>query len=184
MGLFRKALRLYNQFTRPFHDVHVKIVDDLIYRPGLVLTNHVQFFHHKLRATYPLHDHYTRRAASYTTMSRRTSRQALKAAIVESDDSDVGTNGNAKSTAASKTKVAKRKATKAVLEEEHEAAAVVEDEAKPTKKRKTTKNKVEDTTPLAERTDISSLKKSMYIGAHVSSAGGRLRKFESFKLLD
>lgn len=42
------------------------------------------------------------------------------------------------------------------------------------KKRKTAKkeNKDEDMAPLAERTAVSSLKKAMYIGAHVSAAGG------------
>lgn len=42
--------------------------------------------------------------------------------------------------------------------------------AKVTKKRKTKKE--EDSTPLADRTDISSLKPAMHIGAHVSAAGG------------
>ncbi|KAF3762440.1 hypothetical protein M406DRAFT_25381, partial [Cryphonectria parasitica EP155] len=42
------------------------------------------------------------------------------------------------------------------------------------KKRKTAskKDKADDSAPLAERTAISSLKKNMYIGAHVSAAGG------------
>lgn len=40
------------------------------------------------------------------------------------------------------------------------------------KKRKTKKDKEEDMAPLAERTAVSSLKKAMYIGAHVSAAGG------------
>lgn len=42
------------------------------------------------------------------------------------------------------------------------------------KKRRTTKAKGEDTMPLADRTAVSSLKKAMYIGAHVSAAGGML----------
>ncbi|KAI1329565.1 xylose isomerase-like protein [Xylariaceae sp. FL0255] len=40
------------------------------------------------------------------------------------------------------------------------------------KKRKRTANKAQDEMPLAERTAIASLKKAMYIGAHVSGAGG------------
>jgi AP endonuclease-1 len=40
------------------------------------------------------------------------------------------------------------------------------------KKRKTASKKDEDTMPLAARTAISSLKRAMYIGAHVSGAGG------------
>ena len=43
------------------------------------------------------------------------------------------------------------------------------------KKRKTKgKDKDEDAMPLAERTAIAALKKPMYIGAHVSAAGGRI----------
>ncbi|KAJ3495136.1 hypothetical protein NLG97_g3608 [Lecanicillium saksenae] len=41
------------------------------------------------------------------------------------------------------------------------------------KKRKTGKTKEEDAMPLSDRTAVSSLKKAMYIGAHVSAAGGR-----------
>ncbi|PSR80807.1 xylose isomerase-like protein [Coniella lustricola] len=40
------------------------------------------------------------------------------------------------------------------------------------KKRKTQKEKEDDAVPLAERTAVGSLKKAMYIGAHVSAAGG------------
>ncbi|KAI1455639.1 AP endonuclease [Annulohypoxylon moriforme] len=43
---------------------------------------------------------------------------------------------------------------------------------KAAKKRKTAKGKVEDLVALAKRTVIDTLKKPMYIGAHVSSAGG------------
>ncbi|KAI1177544.1 apurinic/apyrimidinic endonuclease-like protein [Nemania sp. FL0916] len=71
----------------------------------------------------------------------------------------------------------KRKATaKAKVEEEDSAAE--EPKAAAPKKPRATKAKgkgkasAEDSTPLAERTAISSLKKAMYIGAHVSSAGG------------
>lgn len=46
-------------------------------------------------------------------------------------------------------------------------------EIKPAAKRqKTTKAKNQDTMPLAERTVVSTLKRAMYIGAHVSAAGG------------
>lgn len=46
-------------------------------------------------------------------------------------------------------------------------------EAKPApKKRKTAKEKEEDAMPLVERTAIEKLPKAMYIGAHVSAAGG------------
>ncbi|KAI0974429.1 xylose isomerase-like protein, partial [Xylaria arbuscula] len=76
----------------------------------------------------------------------------------------------------------KRKATvkakakaKAEEEEEEEDLAAEEPEAKKPRAAKTkakTKAKPEDDMPLAERTAIASLKKAMYIGAHVSSAGG------------
>lgn len=45
------------------------------------------------------------------------------------------------------------------------------EEEKPAKKPKT-KTGEEKNMPLAERTAVSSLKKAMYIGAHISSAGG------------
>lgn len=107
-------------------------------------------------------------------MSRRTTRQASQAATAVTKEVDIETNGNTESSPRiPQAKATKRKAAKAVVEEQQETeTAVVKDEAK-SKKRKTTKDKAEDAVPLAERTVISSLKKSMYIGAHVSSAGGR-----------
>lgn len=65
---------------------------------------------------------------------------------------------------ASKTGVSKRKVKAEADESEEETKS---------KKRKTVKGKSsEDMAPLAARTAISSLKKAMYIGAHVSGAGG------------
>ncbi|KAI0382053.1 AP endonuclease [Hypomontagnella monticulosa] len=67
----------------------------------------------------------------------------------------------------------KRKADKIIDEEDDEDVAPEEPKAQAGKKRKTAaKAKPENTMALAKRTVISSLKKSMYIGAHVSSAGG------------
>lgn len=43
------------------------------------------------------------------------------------------------------------------------------------KKRKTKEEKESEAMPLAARTAVGSLKKAMYIGAHVSGAGGTLR---------
>lgn len=79
-----------------------------------------------------------------------------------------------KTTAASK----KRKAAEeSEINEDHECDSHNEDakEEEPTpKKRKTTKkDKEDDMAPLAARTAVSSLKKAMYIGAHVSGAGGK-----------
>ena len=73
----------------------------------------------------------------------------------------------------------KRKAAPAPdYEAEEHASCAEEDEEErpqPAKKRKTAvKSKKEEgagAMPLAERTSVSSLKKAMYIGAHVSSAG-------------
>jgi AP endonuclease 1 len=55
--------------------------------------------------------------------------------------------------------------------------------AKTTKKRKT-KAKEENARPLAGRTDVSSLKPSMNIGAHVSAAGGVPHTFFPWSYLD
>lgn len=70
-----------------------------------------------------------------------------------------------------KTKGAISKAvTKRKAEPEAEIDAPAAAAAKTTKKRKTKKE--EDSTPLADRTAISSLTPAMHIGAHVSAAGG------------
>ncbi|KAL7629262.1 DNA-(apurinic or apyrimidinic site) lyase [Parahypoxylon ruwenzoriense] len=68
----------------------------------------------------------------------------------------------------------KRKAaqTKAEEDEEYEEEEPPAEEPKAGKKRKTAKTKPEDDMALAKRTSIDTLGKSMYIGAHVSSAGG------------
>jgi AP endonuclease-1 len=68
-----------------------------------------------------------------------------------------------------KTKATKRKTTPTEPELDGED---VENKKPAPKKRKTTKKDAEDTTPLAARTAATSLKRAMYIGAHVSSAGG------------
>ncbi|KAK3941579.1 xylose isomerase-like protein [Diplogelasinospora grovesii] len=106
-----------------------------------------------------------------------------------------GTRGK-KSTAIAKTEVEvvkKKVAAVAKPSTKRKAAAAVKDEAEsddderckhddedepeakkpPPKKRKTKAEKeAEDMVPLAARTAVSSLKKAMYIGAHVSGAGG------------
>ncbi|KAI0396085.1 xylose isomerase-like protein [Xylariaceae sp. FL0594] len=62
--------------------------------------------------------------------------------------------------------------TEAKVEDEDVVAATEDEPKAAPKKRRTAKTKTEDLAPLAERTAIESLKKAMYIGAHVSSAGG------------
>ncbi|KAI0196863.1 xylose isomerase-like protein [Astrocystis sublimbata] len=95
----------------------------------------------------------------------------------EDEEEDEPKPAKKRKTAATKTKTTPSKAEKeANLEPkvEDEDSAAEEHKAAVPKKRRTTKakGKDEDTMPLAERTAIASLKKAMYIGAHVSSAGG------------
>ncbi|OHE96966.1 apurinic endonuclease [Colletotrichum orchidophilum] len=119
-------------------------------------------------------------------MPPRTSARRKAQAVVETKVEETTTTKTkgAKSTtvAASKTKsmTAKKPAAKrkAASDDEHEScgSGAEEEEEKPAKKRKTTtakgKAKKEDDMPLADRTAVSSLKRAMYIGAHVSGAGG------------
>ncbi|KAI0889884.1 xylose isomerase-like protein [Annulohypoxylon maeteangense] len=74
--------------------------------------------------------------------------------------------GKAPAVTAQKGKAGKRKI------EDDEDDVEPTPEPKAAKKRKTAKGKVEDLVALATRTVIDTLKKPMYIGAHVSSAGG------------
>ncbi|GKT41973.1 DNA-(apurinic or apyrimidinic site) lyase 1 [Colletotrichum spaethianum] len=114
--------------------------------------------------------------------SARRKAQAVVETKVEETTTTTKTNGT-KSTAVaatkSKTTITKKPSTKrkAASDDEHEScgSCAEEEEEKPAKKRKTAakgKAKKEDDMPLADRTAVSSLKKAMYIGAHVSGAGG------------
>ncbi|KAK4226111.1 xylose isomerase-like protein [Podospora fimiseda] len=95
-------------------------------------------------------------------MVRQSTRQAAqKPPIVEASSSDE--KMTTKKPAASKRKTNPTENVEEDLEEKIKPAP---------KKRKTTTKKSDDLTPLAPRTSIPSLKKSMYIGAHVSGAGG------------
>lgn len=104
----------------------------------------------------------------------RTSLRKRQAVSYNEDDNDDEMPKVTKAVAAAgkaidKTKGAIAKAVtkrKAEPEPEIDAPAPA---AKVTKKRKTKK---EDSTPLADRTAVSSLKPAMHIGAHVSAAGG------------
>ncbi|KAI8683835.1 AP-endonuc-2 domain-containing protein [Fusarium keratoplasticum] len=105
----------------------------------------------------------------------RTSLRKRQAVSYNEDDNDDEMPKVTKAVAAAgkaieKTKGAVAKAVtkrKAEPEPEIDAPAPA---AKVTKKRKTKKE--EDSTPLADRTAVSSLKPAMHIGAHVSAAGG------------
>ncbi|CAM1507349.1 Fc.00g069900.m01.CDS01 [Cosmosporella sp. VM-42] len=63
-------------------------------------------------------------------------------------------------------------ATKRKAELESEAESEAPATAPKVAKKRKTKAKEEDSMPLAERTAVTSLKNAMYIGAHVSGAGG------------
>jgi AP endonuclease 1 len=101
---------------------------------------------------------------------RKVARKAATVEAVEAAEISRATNDTA---AAPKSpvrkKVTKRKVTVSVDEPDEVPTA---EDAKPVKKRKTAKEKALDTMPLAQRTLVSTLKKAMHIGAHVSSAGG------------
>ncbi|KAK1996363.1 AP endonuclease [Colletotrichum falcatum] len=121
-------------------------------------------------------------------MPPRTSARRKAQALVETKVEETKTttttktNGTKSTTVAatkSKTATSKKPAPKrkAASDDEHEScgSCAEEEEEKPAKKRKTAargKAKKEDDMPLADRTAVSSLKKAMYIGAHVSGAGG------------
>ncbi|RFU31316.1 hypothetical protein B7463_g5032, partial [Scytalidium lignicola] len=64
----------------------------------------------------------------------------------------------------------KRKTKAETTEDDNDQEDLVDD--KPKKKRKTKEEKEAEAMPLAVRTLIKSLKKPMYIGAHISAAGG------------
>lgn len=128
------------------------------------------------------------------TSARRKAQAVVETKVEETTTTATRTNGTkstsiaatqTKSTAAKKP-VAKRKAAS---DDEHEScgSCAEKDEEKPAKKRKTAakgKAKKEDDMPLADRTAVSSLKKAMYIGAHVSGAGGALPGPSSWALSD
>ncbi|KAK8124969.1 AP endonuclease 1 [Apiospora kogelbergensis] len=94
-----------------------------------------------------------------------------KVSDVEEEESDskleAPTAGEAK--ASRNARATKRK----TVAEDDDEVVKAEKASKPAaKKMRTAKAKIEDIVPLAKRTAVSSLKKTMYIGAHVSGAGG------------
>ncbi len=99
------------------------------------------------------------------------------ASSVKTTATVAGKGVTAKVVTSSKSKVVEKKsvpAKRAVPEDDGdlESDSSAEKEAKrPAKKQKKASGKATDMA-LAERTAIKSLKKSMFIGAHVSSAGG------------
>lgn len=69
-------------------------------------------------------------------------------------------------------KKGKASAKRKVKIEDGEAEEEEKVEKKVVKKRKTKQEKEAELVPLAPRTDVSTLKRKMYIGAHISGAGG------------
>ncbi len=109
-----------------------------------------------------------------------------KKVAVNYDESDIkpATDGIAHK-ALSKVKSAISKVTTKRKEPSEESSpAVNAAPVKPAKKRKTAKAKDEDAMPLADRTAVSFLKKGMYIGAHVSAAGGMFKPVNTRQPLD
>ncbi|KAF9879193.1 hypothetical protein CkaCkLH20_03426 [Colletotrichum karsti] len=116
---------------------------------------------------------------SARTSARRKAQPVVETKVEEKITTKA--NGSKSATVAvtkTKTTTASKPAPKRKVEsddEHEECGSCAEEEEKPAKKRKTAakgKAKKEDDMPIADRTAVSSLKKAMYIGAHVSGAGG------------
>ncbi|KAJ4421995.1 DNA-(apurinic or apyrimidinic site) lyase [Gnomoniopsis sp. IMI 355080] len=102
---------------------------------------------------------------------RTSQRKRAAPATAKAEEKPVEKPTKKKATASKKRKAA----DESDIEEDHECDSHGEDakEEEPApKKRKSKKDKEDDMAPLAARTAVSSLKKAMYIGAHVSGAGG------------
>ncbi|KAL2262817.1 hypothetical protein VTK26DRAFT_9399 [Humicola hyalothermophila] len=125
------------------------------------------------------------RKAGSRSSSARVKEVVEAAAAVETSAAVVSgttttTAGEAKAKV-TKAQVLKRKSTRdepGIDQEDFESVNPAQDDTKNTKKpaakkRKTaTKKDADDSMPLAARTAVSSLKRAMYLGAHVSAAGG------------
>jgi AP endonuclease-1 len=121
-------------------------------------------------------------AKSTTVETRTRAKKEVVSAVKAEVNSEEETPVAESKAGATKTRVTKRKSThtKPDLDGEDtengnptESKEEDEQPKKPAaKKRKTTKKDAEDTMPLAARTAVASLKRAMYIGAHISAAGG------------
>ncbi|KAK4152421.1 xylose isomerase-like protein [Chaetomidium leptoderma] len=123
----------------------------------------------------------TRKAAQAKSTAVQSKTRVKKEAV--SVNSSAKTNGakskvEAIETTVTERKITKRKAapTEPELDDDDTGnASPVEDKKKkpaPKKRKTTSKKDAQDDMPLAARTAIPSLKRAMYIGAHVSGAGG------------
>ena len=112
-------------------------------------------------------------------------RQSPRKRAAVNYDEDAGQKSNSytapKNSKAKVTATSKRKIPSSPTDNEEEdeekategTQAKVESAQPVSKKRKTGKSKQDDAMPLSERTATSTLKHAMYIGAHISAAGGQ-----------
>ncbi|KAK8138694.1 hypothetical protein PG984_002074 [Apiospora sp. TS-2023a] len=123
----------------------------------------------------------TKTAVAAPKKTRTTAASKRKTAAAGSDVDEEETEIKSEASEVEDTKATKAtKATpkarstkrKAVADDEDDEVVKAEKDSKPVKKTRTAKTKIEDIMPLARRTPVSSLKQAMYIGAHVSGAGG------------
>ena len=104
-----------------------------------------------------------------TTASDRPRRRAAAKRKAEPEEEDDGSVDEAV-----EAPITKKRGTGKTTKEEVKTERAETEEAPAPKKRRTAKKatKVEDVAPLAERTVVSTLKREVFIGAHVSASGG------------
>lgn len=113
-------------------------------------------------------------------------KQGGKPAAVKKETDSATVNGKTEVAKPSKPTTAKRKGVhqdddispppkrkiKAEEEDSHDEKTITKAAKKPVKKRKTKEETENDAMPVAARTAVATLKRKMYIGAHISAAGG------------
>lgn len=120
----------------------------------------------------------TKTTAAAPKKTRTAAASKRKAATADSDvdeeETEVKSEGSeAEDTKATKATPKARSTKRKAVAEDDDEVVKAEKDIKPVKKTRTAKTKIEDIMPLAKRTAVSSLKQAMYIGAHVSGAGGK-----------
>lgn len=115
-------------------------------------------------------------ALAACTMPRQSPRKAQNVAVEKTPGKVTANGSSAKAVSTAKPVVQKANgAAKRKSLHEQDCDSCGEEDQKVTKKAKPGKAKASGDMVLAERTAVSSLKKAMYIGAHISSAGGMNR---------
>lgn len=115
-------------------------------------------------------------------MAPRTSSRAKSKAVNYNEDSPGPEAKPTKATSKTTSKPASKPASSATLKRKAEAedkedkktatSSTSETQSSAAPKKRKTKKSDDNGMPLAERTVVSALGKAMYIGAHVSAAGG------------